>query len=140
MKNNKSFEKYLEGEIRKDPNLKTKLEKISSAMDIAYQIYDLRRKKGLTQTQFARMIGISQPNVARIEKADYRNYTIKTLERAAQALNVIVNISFHPIPTITGSWIVSPSLINQLNSPINSLFDAKPYKAIAKFAYSYTNL
>lgn len=139
MANNLSFDKYLEKEIKKDLELKTRLGKISKALDIAYQIYDLRKEKGLTQTQFAKMIGVSQPNIARIEKADYRNYTIKTLEKVAQALNTTVQIYFSPIDTFTNFWIVPRSMI-KARSGISISFEAEPSKAVTKQEYNYNYL
>jgi len=106
---NTSFDKYLEKKIKSKPNLKQELEKVDRAVEIAYQIYILRKKKGLTQTQLAKSIGVSQSNIARIENADYNHYTIKTLDKVAKGLNADLNIFINlPEKTI--------NLINTVNS------------------------
>lgn len=89
---NTSFDKYLEEKIKSKPTLKQELEKVDRAVEIAYQIYALRKKKDLTQSQLAKAIGVSQSNVARIENADYNHYTMKTLYKVAKALDADLNI------------------------------------------------
>lgn len=103
------YNTYLENELKKDPNLKKDLRRAREAIDIAQQIYDLRKSHGLTQTQFAKLIGVSQPNVARLESADYKSYSIRTLSKAAQALNSNLEIRISPlipIKTLISSWII----------------------------------
>jgi len=66
------------------------------AWDIAFQIYDLRKKAGLTQAQLARLVGTKQSNIARIESADYTGYTFKTLEKVTKALKSKLEIKIVP--------------------------------------------
>lgn len=66
------------------------------AWDIAFQIYDLRKKTGFTQTQLAKLVGTNQANIARIEAADYTGYTFKTLEKVAKALKAKLEIRIIP--------------------------------------------
>lgn len=93
---NTSFDKYLEDKIKSKPTLRQELEKVDRAVEIAYQIYFLRKKKGLTQSQLAKSIGVSQSNIARIENADYNHYTMKTLYRVAKGLGADLNIFINP--------------------------------------------
>ncbi|MBI2039447.1 helix-turn-helix domain-containing protein [Candidatus Microgenomates bacterium] len=72
------FDRYLEKALKADLFLKEELEKADRAWDIAFQIYDLRKKAGLTQTDLAKLVGTRQSNIARIEDADYTGYTLKT--------------------------------------------------------------
>ena len=82
--------------LKKDPSLKYEFEKADQAWDIAFQIYDLRKKAGLTQTQLAQMVHTKQANIARIESADYTSYTLKTLEKVTKALKAKLEIKIIP--------------------------------------------
>lgn len=47
---------------------------------------EARQQAGLTQQQMAERLGVSQSQVARIEKQGYDAYTLTTLRRYVQAL------------------------------------------------------
>jgi len=47
---------------------------------------EARRAAGLTQEQVAQRLGVSQAQVARIEKRGYDAYTLNTLRRYVRAL------------------------------------------------------
>lgn len=82
--------------LKQDPAFKEEMEKAGRAWDIAFQIYDLRKKSGLTQTQLAKLVKTSQSNIARIESADYTGYTFKTLEKVTKALKAKLEIRIVP--------------------------------------------
>lgn len=82
--------------LKEDPSLKEEFEKADRAWDIAFQIYDLRKQAGLTQTQFAKLVRTRQANISRIESADYTGYTLKTLEKVTKALNAKLEIKIVP--------------------------------------------
>jgi transcriptional regulator with XRE-family HTH domain len=63
---------------------------------IAQEIYDLRTKAGLTQKQLAKMIGTTDSVISRLEDADYRGHSLKTLHRISQALNRRLEVHFVP--------------------------------------------
>ena len=50
------------------------------------QLVEARQSAGLTQSQVARRLGVSQAQVARIEKRGYDSYTLKSLRRYVAAL------------------------------------------------------
>ena len=118
---NLNFDKYLQEKIKSKPKLKEELEKVDRAVEIAYQIYTLRKKSGLTQSQLAKKIGVSQSNIARIENADYNHYTMRTLDKVAKGLGADLNIFINP-----------PEQTNNLISVINS------YPTIQSFVYAGT--
>ncbi len=82
--------------LKQDPSFQEKLDKAGQAWDIAFQIYDLRKQAGLTQTQLAKLVGTRQSNIARIESADYTGYTLKTLEKVTKALKARLEIRIVP--------------------------------------------
>ena len=117
---NKNFDKYIEEEIKNNPELKEELEKVDRAVEIAYQIYSLRKKRGLTQLQLAKKIGVSQSNIARIERADYKHYSRMTLDKVASGLNADLNI-----------FISLPEQTNRLISVYNSSPTIQSFKYLA---------
>lgn len=82
--------------LKKDTSFAQEFEKADQALDIAFQIYNLRQKIGLTQTQLAKLVGTKQSNIARIESADYTGYTLKTLEKVTKALKAKLEIRIVP--------------------------------------------
>lgn len=78
--------------LKQDPTFREEFEKADQAWDIAFQIYDLRKKAGLTQTQLAKLVGTRQANIARVESADYTGYTLKTLEKVTKALKARLEV------------------------------------------------
>ncbi len=90
------FDRYVEEITQKYPAVKKGLEKAERAWDIAFQIKELRERRGLTQKQLAILAGTSQPNVARIENADYQSYALKTLDKVARALDAYIDVVIVP--------------------------------------------
>ena len=55
-------------------------------MDLWLQLAEARLAAGLTQAELAERLGVSQAQVARIEKRGYDAYTLNPLRRYVQAL------------------------------------------------------
>lgn len=90
------LDRTIEEALKIDPSLAEGLEKAGRAWDIAFQVYDLRKKAGLTQKQLASLVGTKQSNIARVESADYTGYTLKTLEKVTRALKSRLEIRIVP--------------------------------------------
>lgn len=58
--------------------------------DIGRRIAELRKERGISQTQLANAIGMKQPNLANIEAGRFST-TIDVLERIAKALDVKID-------------------------------------------------
>ena len=95
-KHKDDLDRTIEKILKEDPSFKDKLDRAGQAWDIAFQIYDLRKKSRLTQTQLAKLVRTSQSNIARIESADYTGYTFKTLEKVTKALKGKLEIRIVP--------------------------------------------
>lgn len=91
------LDRMMEKVLKEKPYLKEGLDKAEQAWDIAFQIYDLRKKAGLTQKQLAELVGTKQSNIARIESADYTGYTFKTLGKVTKALKAKLEIKIVPV-------------------------------------------
>lgn len=56
-------------------------------LKIISQIIALREKLGLTQSELAERVGVSQPFIARIETDNASNLSLETLVKIVRALN-----------------------------------------------------
>ena len=61
-------------------------EEEAAKKELWLQLVEARQAAGLTQAELARRLGVSQAQVARIEKCGYDAYTLNTLRRYVQAL------------------------------------------------------
>ena len=55
----------------------------------------LRERQGLTQSELARRIGVSQPFIAKLESGEAHNFSLETLVKLAVALNSELEVRFH---------------------------------------------
>lgn len=73
-------------EFLADPEKLAIYEEEASKSELWLQLIEARRTTGLTQKQMADRLGVSQAQVARIEKESYDAYTLNTLRRYVAAL------------------------------------------------------
>ncbi len=85
----KDFKDYL----FKDKKTRIAYEALNPKCEIIQTIIARRNELSLSQRDLARMIGMQQPAICRLERGD-NNITIGTLFRVAQALDL--NIEFKP--------------------------------------------
>jgi DNA-binding XRE family transcriptional regulator len=78
----------------KDPEFKAHYKEERQALKLAMKIAKLREKKGLSQQQLAKLIGTSQKAIFRIESVEYEGFTLKTLEKLAEATGTQLKIEF----------------------------------------------
>ena len=71
------------------------LERERKNLNIAGQIYTLRKRAGLTQKQLAALIGTTQSVISRLEDADY-DHSMATLCKIGAALEQSVQVRFIP--------------------------------------------
>ncbi|MDO8474279.1 MAG: helix-turn-helix transcriptional regulator [bacterium] len=86
------FQKYLKEEL-KDPVFRKHYEEYGKQLEIAYQILQLRKKQGFSQTQLAKKLGTSQGNIARMETGQ-QNFTTDTLQKIASVFQRKLKIEF----------------------------------------------
>lgn len=89
----RTFRSRLREEL-KDSEFKTHYQEERQALKLALKIAKLREKKGLSQQQMAKLMGTSQQAVSRIESGEYEGFTLKTLEKIAEATGTKVKIEF----------------------------------------------
>jgi len=87
------FREFLKEKL-KDKDFKKRyykdLEKTRIAIEIAY----FREKKRLSQAELAKIVNTSQSAIARLEDPDYKGYSINTLRKVADALDLELVVSF----------------------------------------------
>lgn len=75
---------WLSEELR-TPGFRKGVELARARRRIAQQIYDARKRAGVSQPELARRLGTSQAAISRME-AGQQNMTIDTIENVARAL------------------------------------------------------
>lgn len=78
----------------KNPAFKAHFLEERNALQLAMKIAKLREQKGLTQGMMAKLMGTSQQAISRIESGEYEGFTLKTLERIAEATGTQLKIDF----------------------------------------------
>ncbi len=77
-----------------DINLRAEFDQM---FDVAQQVYDLRTKAGLTQSELAERVGTTKSVISRLEDADYDKHSMAMLRRIAAAVNHKVQVRFVPV-------------------------------------------
>jgi transcriptional regulator with XRE-family HTH domain len=75
----------------RDLEYEREYERTRLANDVAIKVIAYRAQHGLSQAQLARLIGMRQPHVARLEAGDHEP-SLATLSRLADALNLDFSI------------------------------------------------
>jgi transcriptional regulator with XRE-family HTH domain len=90
----KTSEQVLAEELG-DPDFKREWDRTAIARAVALKVLAYRVDHSLSQRGLAKQLGMTQPQVARLEAAEH-NPTIDTLARLAQALDTEFAIDVHP--------------------------------------------
>ncbi len=69
-----------------NPEYRAIYEEEAAKKELWLQLVEARQNAGLTQVELARRLGISQAQVARMEKRGYDAYTLNSLRRYVKAL------------------------------------------------------
>ena len=86
------FQGYL-SERLKNPKFRRYYDEYGKQLEIAYQILQLRKKKGISQMELAKKIGTRQSNIARMESGQ-QNFTTDTLQKIASVFKRNLKIEF----------------------------------------------
>src|SRR5919202_793240 len=73
-------------ELRANPEYQAIYEEEAAKSELWLQLVEARQAAGLTQAELAKRLGVSQSQVARMEKRGYDAYSLTTLRRYVQAL------------------------------------------------------
>ena len=92
MPKTKDASKIIQRMVGRDKELRDLIAAETINARVAQTIYDARNKAGLTQKQFAKLVGTTQSVIARLEDADYEGHSLNMLNRIAAAVNKRVEI------------------------------------------------
>ena len=79
----------------KDPEFKKGYNEFQAEMSVIRVIIDARNRANLTQKELSEKTGINQADISKIENGT-RNPSIKLLQRLAEGMDMVLNISFIP--------------------------------------------
>lgn len=90
------LELYFKEREKRDPEFKKALKESKIEFEIASSMIDARLKANLTQKDLAKITGIDQANISKIENGE-GNPTIKKLMKLAKGMNAELSIKFIPL-------------------------------------------
>jgi predicted XRE-type DNA-binding protein len=81
-----AFMEWTDSELERNPKLAQQVEEILNEMKLQQELVALREKRGLSQREFAKLLGTTQPYVAKLESGRVKNLGLRTLVKCATAL------------------------------------------------------
>lgn len=93
----KKFSEY-HAEKMKDPEFAKAWEEVQPELNVMRAIVEARESAGLSQKELAKRTGIAQTEISKLERG-MRNPSIKLLQRLADGLGMVLNVTFTPKPT-----------------------------------------
>jgi transcriptional regulator with XRE-family HTH domain len=105
------FEQILEEELQ-DPEFRAEWERLAPARAVANRLIAYRADHGLTQTGLARLLGMSQPAVFRLELGEHLP-TLQTLLKLSEVLGLEILVLMtpadhpqdHPVPELSNARV-----------------------------------
>ncbi len=79
----------------KDPNFVLEYDALQPELSVIRAIIDARISQNITQKELAERTGIAQTEISRLENGT-RNPSIRLLQRLAEGMDMVLNISFTP--------------------------------------------
>jgi DNA-binding XRE family transcriptional regulator len=94
---------WVDTQLAQDARLREAVAARLAGLRLEQQLVALREARGLSQGQAARLVGVSQPAIARLESGPVRNIELKTLLRVVTALGGRLNLSIEkPTARVVG--------------------------------------
>lgn len=82
-----------------DPEFAKAYEEVQPEMSVVRAIIDARTSQNLTQKELSLKTGIDQAEISKLENGT-RNPSIKLLQRLAEGMGMVLDISFRPKETM----------------------------------------
>jgi DNA-binding Xre family transcriptional regulator len=86
MKKATNWQRYFRSQMA-DPTMRKLVDEELKTLRVGAQLARLRQEAGLSQTQLAAKVGMSAPNISRIESSSSQNLTLQTLVKLFGALD-----------------------------------------------------
>jgi predicted XRE-type DNA-binding protein len=87
---------WVETQLAQDARLREQVEVRLNELRLEQQLARLREARGLSQRQVARLVGVSQPAIAKLESGTVKNLQLKTLMRMVTALGGRLQVEVVP--------------------------------------------
>ena len=84
-----------------DPEFVKAYEEIQPEMNVIRAMIEARTSQNLTQKELSERTGIAQTEISRLENGS-RNPSIKLLQRLADGMGMVLNVTFTPKETVAG--------------------------------------
>ena len=84
-----------------DPEFAKAYEEIQPEMNVIRAMIEARTSQNLTQKELSERTGIAQTEISRLENGT-RNPSIKLLQRLADGMGMVLNVTFTPKETVAG--------------------------------------
>lgn len=81
-----------------DPEFVKAYDEVQPEMNVVRAIIEARTSQNLTQKELAERTGINQAEISKLENGT-RNPSVKLLQRLADGMGMVLNISFEPKKT-----------------------------------------
>ena len=82
----------------KDPEVKKEYDALTPIYELRKKLIRLRKSKGLTQAEIAKIMGTNKSNISRLECGEKISYpTLATIAKYAGALGYKINLDFKPM-------------------------------------------
>jgi DNA-binding XRE family transcriptional regulator len=91
------FDAYLKKRL-KNPRFRKYFQQARLAVELAHRIVQLRKRLGITQAELACRMGTKQQTISRLESGEYEGFTLRTLQRIAEATQTDLVIAFRTSP------------------------------------------
>ena len=88
-------EVLLDDMLKNDPSFRAEWERTAYARAVANEIVRFRIEHGLTQSGLARLVGVSQAAIGRLELGEHEP-KISTLQKLSQVLGITFVDTIHP--------------------------------------------
>ena len=85
-----------------DPEFVKAYEEIQPEMNVIRAMIEARTSLNLTQKELSERTGIAQTEISRLENGT-RNPSIKLLQRLAEGMGMVLNVTFVPKDTVAGA-------------------------------------
>ena len=87
------FEEVLNDALKNEA-VKAEYERLCSDYSLSADVVKLRNERKMTQKELARLVGTSQPAIARLESGLHENLSLSFLRRVGAALGVKAEVRF----------------------------------------------
>src|SRR5258706_10748093 len=83
---------WMEEQYRKTPGLREEVDAEVAEMELEMGLVKLRQDRGVSQAELAKILGVSQPAIAKLEAGRPKDVKVSTLVRYARALGGTVKV------------------------------------------------